>query len=165
MLAEIEQVNTVNKSACELILAWLYHVSPALIAVTAGAFGVNRFFIRRANAAALGDRICADLKNLSEDLLAYWSYYSDEPKAYFKSQVLAQKIKGALQATGRDLRCFAEQYHPAIKSEIERLMIELTDAATGGSFETKSPVFNPEKYLVIVNRVGAIRSILLKSKL
>ncbi|WP_193213633.1 hypothetical protein [Luteolibacter marinus] len=163
-------LGTVAESEDSLALSgrigkWLYHVSPALLAVILGAFGVNRFFIRRANAAAFADRICEDLKILASDLLEYWSFDSSDQSSYRRNQILAQKIKGALQAVDRDIRCFSSKYQKRKSSEFQLLMVDLVDAATGGDFESDNIDFRPEKYIKIAKRIGEIRSKLLETKI
>lgn len=145
------------------VARFLYHVSPALVTVVLGALIVQRFFVSRANEAALIDTIETDLDQLRADALEYWNLEPTTKRKRDRASVLEQKIKGATKSLNSDLKYYAHRYNS--KTDFEALMMEVSDACTGGSFESATRTIEAGRYITIVNTVSRIKSELRRRKL
>ena len=79
--------------------------------------------------------------------------------------MLEQKMKGAIKSISSDAVHFCGKYRKGMKPEVERLMSNLSDSATGGNFESKNRKADSSRYIMIVNSINEVRSCLLKTKL
>ena len=143
---------------------FLHHVSPALLALVGGSLIVQRYFVRKANEANFIDAIIKDLEALKTDAISYWS---KDPTPAEKSglESLAQKIVGAVKALNADLRAYSKRYCPKRESEFAQLIVELSDACTGGHFQTVKRKADSGRVLPITNCICRIKLELRKRKL
>jgi hypothetical protein len=143
---------------------FVYHVSPALTTVILGGLIVQKFFVSRANEASLIDYLMKELDTLRSDALEYWSLDCKNGGAECKDKayVLEQKIKGAIKSLSSDLEHYSKRYQ---KKEFTALMVEVSDACTGGDFESKKRVRDRQRYLVVVNSINRVKAELRLGKL
>jgi hypothetical protein len=145
---------------------FLWHISPALVTVTIGAFALQRFFVRRANAGALVDAIVAELNDLKADALKYWNLEVKIKEDKEAASLLEQKIKGSIKVLAADSNYLCKKYGGAKKlQEFEKLQMHIADAVTGGSFESQNRKVEAARYIMIVNAVNDMRSALMMIKL
>lgn len=144
---------------------FVWHISPALVTVTIGAFALQKFFIRRANASSFVDAVIKDLEVLKSDALEYWNIDPSEEKLGSRCSVLEQKLKGAIKGLSSDVTYFCSKYRKADHLTLQNLLIDVTDSATGGDFESKNRKPAPSRYIHIVNTINNLRSKLLMTKL
>jgi len=155
-----------NPSWLEALFAlgrFLYHISPALVAVVLGGLVVNRFFVRRANRARLIECLCDDIAKLLSDCADYWSVdYSAEMKA--DHWVREARIKGAIVRLNSDIQLLCQKY--GIKTpDFCPLILELQEHCTGGEFESCRRKADRARYLRIVNSAKTITSELRRKNL
>jgi hypothetical protein len=144
---------------------FLYQISPALVTVAFGGVLVQRFFVRRANEGAFIDLLIRDIEILRADSLEYWNTPNSPDSRKRRRQVLAQKMKGAIKSLSADLRFYCERYCVKHEKIFNELMAEISDACTGGSFESASAGTDSGRYLLIVNATNRLKSALHRQKL
>jgi hypothetical protein len=142
----------------------LYHVSPALLALVGGSLIVQRYFVTKSNEANFIDAIIKDLESLKTDTISYWSR-APTPTEKSELEVLAQKIVGAVRALDADLRAYSKRYCSKRESEFAQLIVELSDACTGGQFQTVKRKVDSGRVLPITNCISRIKLELRKRKL
>lgn len=145
---------------------FLYHISPALVTVGLGAYVVQRFFVSRANQAALIDLLVRRLEAIQADSLEYWNLPCDsDANKQHERLVLAQKIKGAIFSTNSDMRFYCARYCSHSAAQMAELMCAVLDTCTGGDFESSKKQPDAARYLAITNAINRVRSELFKQKL
>jgi hypothetical protein len=142
---------------------FLYHVAPALVTVLLGSFIVQRFFLSRTNEAHFIDSLISRLSDLQEDVLEYWNNDRRDSEKKERSNVLEQKIKGGIKGLAADFGYYSRRYSG--KSEFIDPLVDLTDACTGGDFESQARKPDTTRYIFVVNAVNKLRSKLLRRKL
>lgn len=140
-------------------------ITPSLVTVLLGAFVIQRFFVARANEAAMIDFLVKELDELRADSLEYWTLPSDNKEHKLRKVVLAQKIKGAIKIISSDVNYFCSRYCKKKINEMEILLIEVSDACTGGDFESSTGNVDSGRYISVVNTINRVKSELLRRKL
>jgi len=133
--------------------------------VVLGAFAAHWFFVRNGNAGAFVDALVRELEGLRADSLEYWNAAPSSQNNEGRMTMLEQKIKGSIKSISSDAGHFCRKYKKGMRAEIERLMSNLSDSATGGEFESKKRKADSGRYILIVNSINEVRSCLLKTKL
>lgn len=168
MSSDFVGCNSAGSGLCSL-LGWLldifYYILPSLVTVGVGAFLIQKFFTSRANEAALIDLLVEQLDTIKADSIEYWNLPGGSEENNRKSQILAQKIKGSIKSIGSDLRFYCDRYCLAKKEEIAHLIAEVSDACTGGTFESTNRQIEPARYLFVINSIHRLRSELFRRKL
>ena len=144
---------------------FLYHISPALVTVTLGGFILQRFFVSRANEASLIDYLLKELDGLRSDALEYWNLdcKNGGTECKDKAQILEQKLKGAIRCLSSDLDHYSKRYRK--KADFRSLMVEVSDACTGGDFESVKRTCDRQRYLMVVNTINRVKTELRLGKL
>jgi hypothetical protein len=140
-----------------------YHVAPALITVLLGSLIVQRFFLSRTNEAHFIDDLISRLGDLQSEALEYWNNDRSNDEKKSRSDVLEQKIKGGIKSLASDFEYYSARY--AHKNEFLPALSDLTDACTGGDFESQARKSDNARYIFVVNAVNKLRSQLLRKKL
>lgn len=133
-------------------------ILPPLITVVLGAFVAQRFFVSRANEAAMVDFMVRELHELRKDALEYWTLSTDSPENKQRQIVLAQKIKGMIKSLSADSNYYCDRYCKFKSGELQSLLVEVADACTGGDFETVSKKVDTGRYILIVNAINRVKS-------
>ncbi len=144
---------------------FFWHISPALVTVSVGAFALQSFFVRRANASSFVDGIIKDLEILKSDALEYWNIDPSNEELTTRCSVLEQKLKGAIKGLSSDMTYFCSKYKKVDNLTLQNLLIDVADIATGGDFESKNRKPAPSRYMHIVSTINSLRSKLLMTKL
>lgn len=144
---------------------FLKAIAPSLITVLLGAFVVQKFFVSRANEAALVDFLIKELEELRNDALEYWNLVADSKEDRERQAMVAQKIKGNLKALSADLRFYCERYSRKHEAHFSKLVTNLHDTCTGGDFESQRKKPDSQRYIIVVNAINGIKSDLLRQKL
>lgn len=136
------------------------HLAPTLLGVLLGGYLVQKYWISRANEAALMDYFSKELSELVNETLEYWSldYSTDSKKdAENRQQArrLEQKIKGSLNNLNRALQAYSKRY--CSKTDFTPLVADLHQACTAGTFEAASRGSDPARYLAVVNAAHQVR--------
>ena len=153
------------------IVSFLYHVSPALVMVVLGSFILQRFFISRSNEAAYIDFLFKELDELRADTLEYWNIdctKGDKDQKTDKTdrtRILEQKIKGMIKSLTGELQYYCNRYCKKRKEDFTGLMVEVSDACTGGQFESEKKTRDCGRYLIVVNSINRVKSELIRRKL
>jgi hypothetical protein len=144
---------------------FLYHISPALVTVVVGGFILQRFFVSRANEAALIDYFMKELDSLRADSLEYWNLdcKAGGPECREKAAILEQKMKGAIKSLSKELNQYSKHYRKKI--DFVALMVEVSDACTGGEFESIKRTRDRGRYLMVVNAIHRVKAELRLGKL
>ena len=144
---------------------FLYHIAPALTTVLLGGVIVQKFFVSRANEASLIDYLMKELDALRSDALEYWNLDCKNGGAECKdkAQLLEQKIKGGIKSLSCDLEHYAKRYRK--KTNFVTLMVEVSDACTGGDFESNKRTKDRQRYLMVVNTINRVKTELRLGKL
>ncbi len=146
--------------------AFLWYIAPSLVAVALGGLLVQWFFVRRANEAAFIDLLMKDLEMLRADSLEYWNTLAEGVDEKRRRQILAQKMKGTIKSLSADLRYYCRRYCARRERELTELIAEISDACTGGEFEsTPSKKTDNGRYLMIINAIHRLKSELFRRKL
>jgi len=141
---------------------FLYHVSPALVTVALGAFAVQRFFVRKSNESALIDTYLEALESIASDALEYWNTDATA-KNQKECRRLEQRLVGNIRTLAVDLERYAARY--CKKKKFAALMVEITDACTGGAFQTANRVADTGRYMLVLNSINRVKTELLAQKL
>ena len=147
----------------EGLARFLYHISPALLTVLLGSLFVQRFFISRTNEAELIDDLLSRLGDLQNDALEYWNNDRGNREKQERSDLLEQKIKGAIKSLAADFQYYSGRH--CRKAEFDKEMADLADACTGGDFESQRRKSERGRYIFVVNAVSRLRSHLLRRKM
>lgn len=142
---------------------FLYHISPALVAVLLGSFIIQKFFVSRAHEAEFIDDLVERLSDLEADALEYWNIDSSDSGQGNRAKVLEQKIKGAIKGLAADLQYYSTRYRR--KQKFTESLSELSDACTGGDFESRSKKPDSARYIFVINATSKLRSLLLHRKM
>lgn len=140
-------------------------IAPSLVSVLFGAFIFQRFFVSRANEAALVDFLIRELEELRDDTLEYWNLVGEAKEDKQRQSVLAQKITGNLKALNSDVQYFCGRYCCKSEPNMKKLLMHLHDSCTGGDFESKKKRVDTQRYIIIVNAINEVKSELLRRKL
>jgi hypothetical protein len=140
-------------------------LGPTLITVLLGALIIQRYFVSRSNQAALIDLLIRELDGLRDDSLSYWSLHNATKDDVNKQEVFAARLKGTIRSLSGDLDYYCDRYCKKRKSEFTRILGEICDACTGGSFESQSHPKDCGRYLTVVNTINRLRSELFKQKI
>lgn len=151
------------ESCIEPIGRFLYHISPALVAVALGSFVIQKFFVSRSNKAALIDCLIERLSSLEDDALEYWNLEYDTGEKKNRGKVLEQKIKGGLKSLAADLTYYSGRYGNG--EDFTPFLSELSDCCTGGDFESRVKKRDSARYIFVVNGASKLRSRLLRDKM
>lgn len=144
--------------ACGTVIAGLL---PSLFTVAFGAYILQRYFVSKANEALFIDTLFDELNELKENSLEYWSIDRLYPNP--RSVILENKMKGAIRSISSDIRFLGQKTNT---DEFRNCLMEVSDACTGGSFEsTPAGPPDPSRYLLVVNAVSRLKSELLRLKL
>ncbi|HEY5910060.1 MAG TPA: hypothetical protein VJA21_05590 [Verrucomicrobiae bacterium] len=124
-----------NTLTCVLsgTLDFLYYIAPQVLAVILGGLIFQRYWVARTNESALIDHLAKELDELRNDCLQYWNLDLKTKENRPSGRILEQKIKGGIRNLNSDLRKYSERY--CKKAKFDPLMVEVTDACTGGTFE------------------------------
>jgi len=145
------------------LLDFLYHISPALVAVALGGLLVNRFFVRKANLGALVDRVCNSLDGLRDDCASYWTQdFTDAKKTDL--DVLEAKIKGSVLHINTIVHLIEEKYGNVPPAMCERIL-ELQDACTGGDFESRKRKADKIRFMRIAACINKLTAHLQRLKI
>ena len=144
---------------------FFWHISPALVTIIIGAFALQRFFVRRANASSFVDAVIKDLEILKLDSLEYWNIEPSDESLRSRCSVLEQKLKGSIKGLSSDMTYFCSKYRTIDNLTLQNLLIDVADSATGGDFESQNRKPAPSRYIHIVNTINKLRSKLLMTKL
>ena len=154
---------------CNEVLVFLSSIikifGPSLITIGVGTLLVQKFFVARSNQAAFIDMLVRELDNLRADSLEYWSLHNEEKEDIKKQGILTEKIKGAIRGLAGDFDYYSERYCKGEKEKMNKLLMEVADACTGGTFESKAHSADASRYLLVVNSTNRVRSELFKGKL
>lgn len=140
-------------------------MGPTLVTVLLGALVIQRYFVSRSNQAAFIDLMVRELDGLRDDSLEYWTLHADSEDGKNKETILAQKIKGAIRCLSADMHYFCDRYCKGEKSKVDELLMEISDACTGGTFESSPKPTDNGRYLLVVNAINRTRSELFKRKI
>ena len=150
-------------------LDFLYHISPALVAVLGTGILVQKFFVSRANQASFIDFLIKELDELRIDSLGYWTLdctegeVADKEEKRARAKFLEQKMKGSIKSLSGQFEYFSARYDK--KTDFRALVGEVSDACTGGDFEVATKKADSSRYMVIINAINRIKSELLRKKL
>jgi len=140
-------------------------IVPPLITVGLGAFVAQRFFVSRANEGAMVDFMVGELRELQNDSLEYWTLSADSTENKQRQTVLAQKIKGMIKSLSADCNYYCDRYCKYKLGELQSLLVEVSDACTGGDFESVRKKVDTGRYILIVNAINRVKSELHRRKL
>ena len=141
----------------------LWHIAPSIVTVVVGGLLLQRFFVRKANQAALIDALVKQMDQIQQDSLEYWNLDAAVESNWARSSLLEQKIKGLLRALNADVDYFINKHGGAVL--FNKLMVILHDGCSGGDFESKSRKIEATRYLMVVNAVSNLKSALMRNKL
>lgn len=140
-------------------------ITPPLLTVVLGAFVAQRFFVSRANEAAMVDFMVRELEDLRKDSLEYWTLPGDSKENKQRLTMLSAKMKGAIKALFADVNYYCQRYCKKKEKELHGLVGELMDACTGGDFESAGKKVDTGRYLLVVNAINRVKSELHRRKL
>jgi len=143
-------------------------MGPTLVTVLLGALVIQRYFVSRSNQAAFIDLMVRELDNLRDDSLEYWTLHAVAANAKgreAREAFLAHKIKGAVKCLSADMNYFCDRYCKADKAKVAQLLMEISDACTGGTFESIHSPADSGRYFVVVNAINRARSELFQRKI
>jgi hypothetical protein len=151
--------------------AWLVGLAektvPSVLGVLVGAlitgYFLNKYFVRRANIAALVERICDELDALRDDCGEYWSADYDDAKADVAA-LLESKIKARNLYLG-GMVALAAIKHKQAPDDLRVQLFKLMDHCTGGLFESKQRKADRRRYMKIVSSINKIAVELQKFKI
>jgi hypothetical protein len=143
-------------------LRFLRHISPQVIGVIIGGVIFQRYFVARANQSAFIDYLVQGLDELQCDTLEYWSL-DVTVKNRDKARFLEARIKGAINSMTSELRCFSGRYFR--KLDFGPMMVEVSEACTGGAFESAIRSADSGRHLTVVNSIHRVKWELMKRKL
>lgn len=136
------------------MLTLLKALLPTVITLAVGTFWLNRFFVSRANLAALVERVCDALDALKDDCAEYWSVpYSDDRSS--ELTVLEAQIKGRMQQISA-LVDLIQSKRPELSDQVRVLLVDLHDACTGGEFESKQRQADRGRFMRVVRIIYKI---------
>ena len=147
------------------LLCFLYHISPALVTVLLGTYMINKYLMSRSNEASFIDLLLKELDTIRSDSLEYWNNSCEDAQGAQKDALLSQKIKGGIKSASSDLHYYCERYCDEQKTTMNNLMVEVSDACTGGLFESSRKKIDPGRYFLITNAINHVRSNLFRRKL
>lgn len=173
----IESLQEVGAKIWDCWTSWecwaaiIWHVMPAITTVLLGGFLVQRFFVRRANAAAYVDATLDILQKLQDDALEYWG----QPASPDKPEILiiAQKIKAGHKQLEEMIESFCQKYGygfpkvckaKSLRDQCKPSLDDLFERATGGDFEQADHKPDPGRTFKIANNINTIRTALLHTK-
>ena len=147
---------------CDAVLSFLRYVSPSVIAVILGGFIFQQYFVARANECSFIDYLITGLDELRSDVFEYWSL-DVNAKNRNQARFLEAKIKGAIKSLTSELRSYSQRY--CSRTDFGPLMIEVSDACTGGQFEVAERSADSGRYLSVVNSLHRVKYELMRRKL
>lgn len=133
------------------VWSFVWHVLPAATGVLLGGVLVNRFFVRKANVAAIVDRCCNRLDELRDFCAAYWTNAPEEDK----TAILEAKIKAATIHVHALVRILGRKYGP-IPDDVRESVVELNDLCTGGAFESRDRKPDKAQFLRIARGIDRV---------
>jgi len=133
-------------------------IVPPLITVGLGAYVAQRFFVSRANEAAMVDFMIKELHELQNDSLEYWTHAPDSPENKQRQIVLSQKIKGMIKSLSADSTYYCGRYCKQKTVELQGLLVDVADACTGGDFEGVDRKIDTGRYILVVNAINRVKS-------
>ena len=145
-----------------------YHVSPPVVGVILGGMIVQRYWVRKANEGAMIEYLSDELSDLVDETLEYWSLDCSgtgarTDKFRQEARKLEPKIKGAIKNLSSVLMQYSKRY--CKKNDFTILMVEVTDACTGGQFEVAKRPADPHRFLSVVNTTHRVRSQLFERRI
>jgi len=117
----------------------------AFVSVMLGLLIRDRWAKAKETKSKLIGLIIEGLDNILSDTFDYWSEKPNRRTAT-KLNMLGARLKSRLQSLGGEVERLLKKYHEADHSHCMDLMAHLTDAATGGSFETADRQADPGRY-------------------
>lgn len=151
---------------------FLWHVAPAftgaLTAAIISGWFLQNYFVARANEAAFIDFLIEQLDQLRADGFEYWMLDVREGSSAEKKKLkqlgrcLEVKLKGAVKSVTAALGDFKAKYE--CKTDFDGLMMDVSDACTGGNFESDERPSDPSRNMVIINAINRVKSELLRRK-
>jgi hypothetical protein len=138
-------------------------ILPALTAVGVGGYFLNRFFVKKANLAALVERACDCLDELRQDCAEYWSVdFNAAKEAEF--YVIEAKIKShVLHVSSIVTHIYEKQGRIGV--DLNECAVQLSDHCTGGTFETRDRKADRVRYMRIAGCINKTCSALQRLKL
>jgi hypothetical protein len=79
--------------------------------------------------------------------------------------MLEQKIKGAIKSISADCNYYCDRYCKCKSGELHNLLVEVSDACTGGDFESTKKKIETGRYILVVNAINRVKSELHRRKL
>lgn len=153
----------------DLLREWspplIWHIAPSLVTVIIGGLLLQRFFVGKANQAALIDALVKQMDQIQTDALEYWNLDIAVEANRPRTSVLEQKIKGLLRALNADIDFFVSRYGKQNRVLFRRLLEDVHIKCSGGDFESKDRKIEPTQFLLIVNAVSNLKSALMMNKL
>lgn len=139
------------------MLAFIKSIIPSLITVGGGGYLINRFFVSRANLAALIERVCDVMDELRDDCASYWSVDCDttDPKEMAHQSVLETKIKAEVLQVNALVGLLADKRRD-MPDDVRVLILDLVDNCTGGKFESKDRKADKPRFMRIVTGINSI---------
>jgi hypothetical protein len=157
--------------AGQAIINYLIYVSPPVVGavsgVLLGGYFVQRYWVRKANESALIEYLSKELHDLVDETLEYWSIDcsgsgAEADRNRQQARKLEQKLKGAIKNLGSVLNHYSARYCP--KQDFTPLLVELSDACTGGTFEQAKRPADPHRYLSVINTSHRVRAMLFERR-
>ena len=117
----------------------------AFVSVLLGLFVRDRWVKGKETKSRLIDLLIAGLDDILSDTFDYWS---EKPNSRTKTKLnmLGSRLKARLQSLGGDLDRMLIRYHKKDQPHCMDLMAHITDAATGGRFDTADRVADSAPY-------------------
>jgi len=143
-------------------LSYLRHVSPQVLAVIIGGVIFQRTLWLVPTSPRFIDYLIKGLDELRCDALEYWSM-DVNAKNRDKARFLEAKVKGAVKSLTSEMKCFSQKY--CRKTDFAPLMVEVSDACTGGAFESATRNADGGRHLMVVNSIHRVKWELMKRKL
>jgi len=141
-----------------------FHLLPALVTVGLGGCLLQRFFVGKANEASLIDRVISDMDMLLDDAIEYWNIIPDSDENMKRDRILSQKIKGRIRCADVLLQHYSSRYKD-MQSNLRSLMMDVSEACTGGQFESATRREDIPRFLKIYNSINQVKIELLRRKL
>lgn len=149
--------------------SYLVYVSPQVVGVLVGGFLVQRYWAKKSNESAIIEYLSKQLSDLVEDTLEYWTLdCGGTTKRSENSRHLARKLEpklvGAIKNINSNLGQYCNKYCKKKKDDFDLLMVDVSDACTGGKFGVAKRAPDPDRFLYVVNTTHRLRWQLLKRR-
>lgn len=145
----------------ELFKEVLKVVAGPLFAVLIGGYFLQKFFASRSNEAEYIDFLEERLADLRKEAFAYWKL----PQGSIKADAQAQRLKGDILSLYCDVLYYTKRYYPKEECLFGEALFKITDACTGGDFESTNRNPEPGRYLTITTAINELKSMLFQRKM